>query len=82
MPANSTQRFSRQDDTDTDPNDLVASMLNLEFSQVIGPVLRIVGSAAASNATAIDESYNSLPLAVRYQVNDFIKFAVDLLSTT
>lgn len=85
MPENSTylaiaERVARQEETDEDA--LVQSMLNLEIPDVVVPVLKIIGSAVANNATAIDENYNSLPYAVRWQVTDLIKFTIDLISTT
>ncbi|ODN00563.1 hypothetical protein Ocin01_06118 [Orchesella cincta] len=78
MPINATDRFGRQEDTD----ELVSSLLNLEFPQIFVPVLKLVGSAAANNATAIDETYNSLPYAVRSQVTDLIQFVADVITTT
>lgn len=81
MAANHTfDRLGRQEDEDIEEQ-LFQSMASLELSQLLSPVLKIIGSAAAANATAVDQHYNSLPFAVRYQVTDLIKFTIDLLQT-
>ncbi|CAL8070259.1 unnamed protein product [Orchesella dallaii] len=77
---NVTDRFGRQEDTDIDA--LTDSFLNLDFPQIFVPVLKLVSSAAANNATAIDASYNALPLVVRSQVTDLIQFVADVITTT
>ncbi|XP_021949820.1 uncharacterized protein LOC110847228 [Folsomia candida] len=74
-------RKSRQEDTEQDEEQegLLASYLDFDPTKVVGPLLNIMGSAAARNSTAIDENYKKLPPFVKLQVTDFIQVFNELL---
>lgn len=77
------KRTGRQAE-DAESLGLLGSYLDLDFDpvKVVGPLLNIMGSAAARNATSIDENYKKLPPFFKLQVTDFIQVFKSLLSTT
>lgn len=74
-------RKARQDAEESEQETLLSNYLDFDPTTLVGPLLKIMGSAAARNNTAVDEHYKTLPPTVKTQVTDVIQIFNELLKT-
>jgi len=76
-------RLARQSQSeDSDTESLLQSYLDFDISQVVSPLLNIMGSAMTRNATAIDEHYKQLPPLVKTEITDILSVFTEVLKTS